>query len=623
MKLAKLTGSRPAFRDIDRLVESMLCEDQFDYLSRKYPEVDPDAIRQAIEIDRRAAEKLVLGLQKGVISSLEDPEAAVTATAELDPFTKVSKKSEADEAYAQQVAKAKEINPTYWQWIIRAWKENPEQQFDPSWFHYLEGNDLKTEDLLGSARVPGGMTPEQVATASARWHEEQFAQQKVAGQYDRNIDDPEAVPVDGFFFVPVGPEDAQREGSKMQNCIGRYVKPSNTTKIWSMRNRFNNPHVSVSLEVDKSAVAIREIKGKQNKKPVDRYIPPIIEFVKILLKNDNVQIGIGSDFWNLSQNSSIKIPYAEFVESSTHPVRTGARFAVELSTEIVDRILLNHAKRDREDVHDLKRLVPRMSPEAAEKLAPGASLEFVKLMLKHHKLLEKTAVELAESGTLKRAGRLIVLASYKPDQFIEQLKKTHPEDLTAAFGNYRDAIEAYPHRDPFFTEIFTHLGPQQYRHHTNDPHGSLLPKMPVPHLMRLITDNLLDEYHLELRDVIKAAGMDLARASMDGKIKFLSILPDGAELGQDETQRLVMSTPPNDWMRLYESAPEGQIKNTIWQALVTTGRLERSPEEAEHYGSLVHYTTNPRRLLELRRKAPKRVKRLIDRKLARMERMAV
>lgn len=220
-------------------LENILLENQLQYLTRKYPDIDPEIIQQAIDFDRRSAEKLVFGLQKGIINSLNADSLA--AVANIDPHAKISNKSEANLAYEEEIKSAKSINPIYWQWILRVRRANPKAVFDEGIFHYLEAENIKTEDIKDKSL-------EEINLESEKWHENQFKTQKTGGVYQLGPDSPEALEVPPYAWVPVYTADARVEGDKMQNCIGSYCRPSEDTLIFSLRNRFNNPHVSISLK---------------------------------------------------------------------------------------------------------------------------------------------------------------------------------------------------------------------------------------------------------------------------------------------------------------------------------------------------------------------------------------
>jgi hypothetical protein len=247
----------------------LLIENQQEYLQKKYPDISPQQIQQAIDLDRRNAEKLILGLKQGIIDTIQ-PES-IEAVAHLDPFAKTTTKSETEIAYDNAIKEAKKIHPKYWQWIIRIKKTDPQAQIDEGIFHYLEAEGLKSEDIIDK-------TLEQITQASTRWHDEQFKDQQTHGQYTLTPEKDAILTIDAYAWVPVEKEDELTEGAKMGNCIGRYCKTSDTTKIYSLRNKYNNPHVSLSIIKRDQIWALSEIKGKSNKTPIDKYIPYIQKF---------------------------------------------------------------------------------------------------------------------------------------------------------------------------------------------------------------------------------------------------------------------------------------------------------------------------------------------------------
>lgn len=252
---------------ISRIMDNVILEDQLDYLTRKYPNLDQEIVAKAIVTSPKYAEQLIIGLQQGIINQITPD--SIGQVSHINPHEKQSKKTQAHIEYESRLKEAKRISKDYCQWILRVWKDSPEQQFDESWFHYLEGNDLSSNDILDQS-------VEEISVASVAWHNEQFAKQDQGGQYHLGIDDAVAE-YGGYWFVPVDPEDAKVEGAKMQNCIGSHVIPGQNYLVFSMRDRFNNPHVSISFYIkDKRS---SEIKGKQNALPLEKYRDSASKFV--------------------------------------------------------------------------------------------------------------------------------------------------------------------------------------------------------------------------------------------------------------------------------------------------------------------------------------------------------
>ncbi len=308
------TWNNPAYLDMlheclnnrKNIYPHILLEDQRKYLTTKYPKIDPQLIDKAIATDRRNAEKLIYGLTTGVIKNLDNPRTALAAVMDLDPFAKQTKKSESELAYDQQVKQAKEISPKYWQWVLRTRKLNPKQQYDEGWFHYLDDSGLTLQEILAKK-------PEEIAAESERWHHEQFAQQENSGTYTSTLSDGIQV-ADNYWFVPVTAPEAQVEGAKMGNCIGKHVKPSENTKIFSLRNKFNNPHVSISIVDGK----IREIKGKQNQIPIEKYTPYILKFIDQITKDGKITTGNSNDLFRLKGIPENKI--VEYLAKADDPL---------------------------------------------------------------------------------------------------------------------------------------------------------------------------------------------------------------------------------------------------------------------------------------------------------------
>jgi hypothetical protein len=76
------------------------------------------------------------------------------------------------------------------------------------------------------------------------------------------------------------PRDLHLEGSKMQNCLKTAAYDSavrsGASLIFSLRDPHNKPHVTMEFNSDQ---ILRQMMGKQNEYPDDRYIPYIWNFI--------------------------------------------------------------------------------------------------------------------------------------------------------------------------------------------------------------------------------------------------------------------------------------------------------------------------------------------------------
>jgi len=86
-----------------------------------------------------------------------------------------------------------------------------------------------------------------------------------------------------------------RESAYMQHCLGEFddiekaeggygayyhqqIK-NKAFRIFSLRDKHNKPHVTISLIVEPNGLAVEQIKGKQNQAPVARYVCAVKEFL--------------------------------------------------------------------------------------------------------------------------------------------------------------------------------------------------------------------------------------------------------------------------------------------------------------------------------------------------------
>lgn len=517
MKICNINRTSPIiyYKSYEIPWTDILLENQEAYLTRKYPEVDPSLIQQAIVADKRNAEKLVLGLKQGIITQINDN--AIAAVANLDPFAKVSNKSEADLAYEAAIKRAKSINPKYWQWILRLQKEDPNVQFDEGLFHYIEGAGLTDADLKK-------LSLEEVAEASHKWHEEQFANQKTGGSYNLGPDSPGATSVGPFFWVPVDKVDAPIEGKKMQNCIGTYCIPSDATKIFSLRNKFNNPHVSMSLKKNTNNVwEISEIKGKQNRLAVSSYIPYILEFAdKMIAKG--AKIGMHSDLW------SYPIDFDKYISAFNGQLGNRPDLLEKItSDEIFNNLVVTNGI---SNVNDS--IIKRLTPDSILSLVrhnPGANwswkpAEFITLAMKHRKLTEEQALELLKTGALPRSALMTLKSVYHPDEFIQELSKINAEDLNAAWANYHHAIDTFPGKHPIFGEIVAELIQKRAWRSELQP---LCSKIPTRQAMQILAAVFADRTYLDksLESALVGSLRDeLTSSDFDTKYAILSTIPN-------------------------------------------------------------------------------------------------
>lgn len=466
MRLTDISGNGIVLLDhidIDEdFIKIVLLENQERYLTNKYPEVSPELVRQAIAFDRRNAEKLIFGLKNGVIQTIDD--AALAAVSDLDPLAKVSNKSEADLKYEEDIKSAKQISRNHWQWVLKQRRLDPSVQFDQSWFDYIDAEQISPEDLKN-------LSAAEVQSRSEAWHEEQFANQRIGGTYSLGPDSPEAYQVGPYYWLPVTEKDAILEGAKMQNCIGRYCKPSEHNKIYSMRNRLNNPHISMSVknEYGSGTWGIAEIKGKNNKAPIPKYIPFLLPFISKLLE-DGVKISASSDFWRLpAVNFDKYINY--YVGNIFSPYGRGhyqeTALLSKISDEALNKYALNIMANNREifpDDYAIDDFVQRLTPDTIHVLlrsiSPDNSSKLLIRAATHRKLTEDFCNKMMEEGKLPRSTQLVILSVYHPEQFITQLQKSTTYDVAELYiksNSYYEAIKAFKGNHPYFQDLAIQL----------------------------------------------------------------------------------------------------------------------------------------------------------------------
>jgi len=631
----------------------LLVENQVKYLTDKYPDISPELIQQAIELDRTKAEKLVFGLKTGVITSI-GPDS-VEAVKDLDPFQK-KQKSQQELEYDALIKQAKGINNRYWQWILPILKRQPDTVFDESIFHYLESEEINSADIKDR-------TIEQVTEASRLWHEEQFARQRAGGDYQIS---PETGPVKlvsgKYYWLPVSTEDAKVEGSKMQNCIGKIVKPDEHTYIFSMRNKFNNPHVSVSVSDGKGGYYgrynrnkfpfIKEIKGKQNAPPIGRYIPHILKFIDFLLNDyqiggQPIMIDNNSDFWNLP----IKFDnYASRCEDLP------ARILNLLSDEGVNKYVYHRGLSGYGTEDLIKRLTkPTLvhllsNPDKVESSARKA---FFKQVIIDRMVDDEQIKKLLKDGVLGASGESIAQAIFEPEAFIEGIRRrvvrpsggVESEVLYQIFDTmYKDGIEALGVTDPIFYDLILDYVSRSYNLVYNSQLfvSALSHKLSMREAYKLIallsnprTPVANEENRILAIDQAMLRLTPVLMRDHSAKIKILQVLPKSHVILSEVRQAILYSSSfeelreiyavdnhaMNDAIKLFISSIDSGLSSAEKQFLYprVTGSAEKLMQDTE----MVMKTNSVDELRNIYRSTKSRgVKIMVNRKLARMARLA-
>jgi hypothetical protein len=640
-------------------IDCVFGANMIEYLTDKYPDISPELIQQAIELDRTKAEKLVFGLKTGVITSI-GPDS-VEAVKDLDPFQK-KQKSQQELEYDALIKQAKGINNRYWQWILPILKRQPDTVFDESIFHYLESEELNSADIKDR-------TIEQVTEASRLWHEEQFARQRAGGVYKIS---PETGPVKlvsgKYYWLPVSTEDAMVEGSKMQNCIGKIVKPDEHTYIFSMRNKFNNPHVSVSVSDGKggyygrynSGVGrankfpfIKEIKGKQNAQPIGRYIPHVLKFIDFLLNDyqiggQPIMIDGNSDFWNLP---------IQFDNYASRCENLPTRILNLLSDEGINKYIYH---RGLSGYNSGEAIIKRLTKPTLvhllsnpDKVDPNARKAFFKQIIINRMVDDEQIKKFIKDGVLGASGESIAQAIFEPEAFIEGIRRRvtritggiESEVFYQIFNTiYKDGIEALGVTDPIFYDlILDYVSRSQHSAYNSRLFLSTLSfKLSMREAYKLIV--LLSNPRTPVTDeqnrvlAIDQAMLRLTPVLMrdhSAKIKILQVLPKSHVIESEVRQAILYSSSfeelreiyavdnraMNDAIKLFISSIDSGLSSAEKQFLYprVTGSAEKLMQDTE----MVMKTNSVDELRNIYRSTKSRgVKIMVNRKLARMARLA-
>ena len=454
---------------------NLIVEQQIDHLTRRYgKQVSQELIQQAVDTSTRYAEKLLYGYVNGIIDEISLDN--VEQVKDLDPFKKETRKSESDIAYEETVQKAKQISRKYWQWIVRVWKDEPTAQFDESWFDYLQYSDISDEELLKKSIA-------EISAESEAWHEEEFANQDVGGEYTKGIEDEDAEQIDGnWWIVPIYKEDAEIEGAKMQNCIGSYCNPSDNKHLFSLRDKFNNPKISIEIVSNSRASIVKQIKGKQNKSPLQKYTLPVIKW--LLDHPEHYGGGGTNDFWNImpadeklinaivlkmAKNvklDAIDLNYSianyfkgEYGKQSEHKV-------IDFITEDTADFMLSHSEFNLDDGElrvssTLEGLLSKASPDmlgtllamdfneesAHPDFEPTVmdTTKFVQAILTTGKVSEEILQSVLQDQNSSLTTKAIIYAQYYPDKLEEFMdNQVPPKEIFSDYSKYASIFEAMP-----------------------------------------------------------------------------------------------------------------------------------------------------------------------------------
>ena len=615
------------------LLEALLLENQLEYLSKKYADVNPELIQQAIDLDKKNAEKLVLGLQKGVIDKLDQD--SVAAVADLDPFAKVSRKSEADLAYEAEIRAAKQISPKYWQWVLRVKRADRDAYIDPGIFHYLDAEDKTTDDILDKSLA-------EVSEDSQRWHAQQFADQQTHGKYTKTPENSAMLKLGSYFWVPVDQTDALVEGGKMQNCIGKYCIPSDTTKIFSLRNSFNNPHISLSLRKNNDIWYVSEIKGKQNKSPMPKYIPYIFPFLEKLFQKGAVPAG---DFWRLDHPDVVK--YVNYINQPIPQVLPQKMIDL-VSDEVLNANAVKYGIRGF-DKQYFKRLSSDTIIKVLESPATKSPIQLLKYAILYGNLNEEQTLQLLEKHGGTRSVKMIIKAKFRPEEFIAEIKKLDPEDFVLAIDNYIESLEAYPYTDEYFGAILNSPSTRLHERYWS----VIISKCPTSDIIRYLQSHSGQDPNISYNNsyvyqtIVKELLSRITKPNISDYVSLFSLLSPSTDLTKEQINDIIFGLDYDDLPALYHASKHIiELRNALETFLINVGllpdqvskddpssrfsrrkhlaRTAGTSEDVVDAAEFILNTDDRDQLLELRRATNSRgVKVMIDRKIARMNRAKV
>ncbi len=145
--------------------------------------------------------------------------------------------------------------------------------------------------VVGSAdaRIEVYKTFDDAYKASQEWHE------TLSQGMDQDVEHRDDAQVihdfkNGYKIVDLQQCDLDAEGNAMGHCVGTYDL-SQGKKIYSLRDARNKPHVTIEIENG----VVEQIKGKQNKSPVEKYA----KMIRSWLNTTSLDYMMSADYLNL------------------------------------------------------------------------------------------------------------------------------------------------------------------------------------------------------------------------------------------------------------------------------------------------------------------------------------
>ena len=206
--------------------------------------------------------------------------------------------------------RAKGVNNKYWEWISQQ-MGNGVESFDQSVFEFFDANNVDPIQSNMSYRD---------AIVQSKMSQFDDIESK-SDPYIQSLDRSERV--GDMYMVEVDPKDQMTEGKNMQNCIGDQCMVSHESRIFSLRDKNNSPHVSIQVQPDEDYSMeddfweITQIRGKQNSNVSDKYVPYVIEWIKNnpdlgISETDNLPVS-DEDFWTVIE-PRLNLPAAKASE---------------------------------------------------------------------------------------------------------------------------------------------------------------------------------------------------------------------------------------------------------------------------------------------------------------------
>jgi hypothetical protein len=283
--------------------------------------------------------------------------------------------------------------------------------------------------------------------ATRQWHEQFKGKADSTGEY--NTKNVILKLTNGYTWVEVPAEDLKTEGSNMGHCVGGsdYVSgvKNGSTKILSLRDASNKPHVTIELNRKGSVI---QVQGKENKEPITKYhifIEQLWNHLKIEHNESTAKYITNPELLTklvaskkykkyvaLNPNLSVDTMKALSVDKDIF-VRRNLALNTGLTEQLISKLLNDPDLRTRSSVASN----PGLSPERMRSFASHRNI-LTRSFLARNPNLPPDLMKLLAKDDEEEVRCALALRNDLPGEIIEILSKDHDPEVLHAVASYPD-----------------------------------------------------------------------------------------------------------------------------------------------------------------------------------------